>query len=31
MANAPRQAGLQNRISEVCTIIDPATANSQAR
>jgi len=31
MANAPRQAGFQNRISEVRTIIDPAIAKSQAR
>jgi hypothetical protein len=31
MANAPRQAGLQNRISEIRAIIDTATAKSQAR
>ncbi len=31
IANAPREAGFQNRIFEVCTIIDPTIAESQAR
>jgi hypothetical protein len=31
MANAPRQAGFQNRISEVRIIIDLAIVKPQAR